>query len=304
MNMGYDIIGDIHGHADELEGLLKKLGYHQKNSCYQHSERQVIFLGDFIDRGPKQTEVLQIVMPMVQNQHALAVMGNHEFNALAFHKKHPSKEGEWLRPRSNKNLQQHIRFLEEYLPRKDELNEVLEFFDTLPLWLDLDGIRVVHACWKPSQMQVLNGNSRLTSDLLIQANTQGTPEYAAIEELLKGVEYTLPEGKFFHDKDGNERNAVRVKWWINENCTLRDAAFQTNLLDENTVSIEMKAEDFLGYPENEKPVFFGHYWFQGTPSKLATNVACLDYSVARGGKLVAYQWDGEDEISDEKFVYV
>ena len=39
---------------------------------------------------------------------------------------------------------------------------------------------------------------------------------------------------------------------------------------------------------DEKPVFLGHYWMEGDPAPLATNIACLDYSVAKpGGKLVA-----------------
>ncbi|MAD20160.1 MAG: metallophosphoesterase, partial [Planctomycetaceae bacterium] len=37
-------------------------------------------------------------------------------------------------------------------------------------------------------------------------------------------------------------------------------------------------------------------------SRLARNVACLDWSVARGGPLVAYRFDGESEIDDSKFV--
>ena len=63
---GYDIIGDIHGHSDELEALLVKMEYRFLDGCYRHPDRVVIFLGDFIDRGPKQRRVLQIVMSMVQ----------------------------------------------------------------------------------------------------------------------------------------------------------------------------------------------------------------------------------------------
>ena len=36
------------------------------------------------------------------------------------------------------------------------------------------------------------------------------------------------------------------------------------------------------------------------PERLATNVACLDYSVAKGGMLCAYRWDGESEIDNEE----
>ena len=56
----YDLIGDIHGHADCLVNLLEKLGYKKSGDVYHHPLRQVIFLGDFIGRGPKIREVLLI----------------------------------------------------------------------------------------------------------------------------------------------------------------------------------------------------------------------------------------------------
>ncbi|MEO9595212.1 hypothetical protein [Rhodopirellula bahusiensis] len=46
------------------------------------------------------------------------------------------------------------------------------------------------------------------------------------------------------------------------------------------------------------------YCLTGTPLPLAANVACTDYSVAKGGKLVAYQWDGEQVLSAKKFRWV
>ena len=157
----YDIIGDIHGYADQLHELLEKLDFNLVEGVYQNPERKAVFLGDFIDRGPQQREVLQTVMPMVNRGHALAVMGNHEFNALAFHTEDPEQPGCWLRPRSDKNIHQHSRFLEEYLPKKEELDEVLRFFQRLPLWLDLDGIRVVHACWDQQILKALGNQPPL-----------------------------------------------------------------------------------------------------------------------------------------------
>jgi hypothetical protein len=61
------------------------------------------------------------------------------------------------------------------------------------------------------------------------------------------------------------------------------------------------------YEENERPVFFGHYWLQGLPELIRDNVCCLDYSVAgyRGdGRLVAYRFDGEQKLDAKKFVWV
>ena len=82
-NENYDIIGDIHGHASTLIQLLKDLGYEKDEAgVFSHKERKVIFLGDFIDRGKEESLVINIVRPMLDNGHALAVMGNHEFNAI------------------------------------------------------------------------------------------------------------------------------------------------------------------------------------------------------------------------------
>ena len=86
----FDIIGDIHGQAKELEKLLAKLGYEEINNIYQHPDRNVIFLGDFIDRGDMQRRVIEIVRPMIDHGHALAVMGNHEYNAISFATEDPN----------------------------------------------------------------------------------------------------------------------------------------------------------------------------------------------------------------------
>ncbi|TAH43995.1 MAG: hypothetical protein EYC69_01290 [Bacteroidetes bacterium] len=97
--MNYDIIGDIHGHADELESLLQKLGYKKQGNTYSHYEsRKVIFVGDFIDRGPKIRETLHLVKAMCDAGNAQAVMGNHEFNAICFHTPHVERGGFFRSP--------------------------------------------------------------------------------------------------------------------------------------------------------------------------------------------------------------
>jgi hypothetical protein len=70
------LIGEIHGHADELKALLKKLGYKPCGGSYRHEEgRTVLFLGDHIDRGPKIKETLAIVRGMVEVGDAIALIG-------------------------------------------------------------------------------------------------------------------------------------------------------------------------------------------------------------------------------------
>ena len=63
---GYDIIGDIHGCAAELTALLGQLGYRpDDDGVHRHPERTAVFVGDLIDRGPGQLEVLRTVKAMV-----------------------------------------------------------------------------------------------------------------------------------------------------------------------------------------------------------------------------------------------
>ena len=81
----FDIIGDIHGCGDELEMLLKKLGYAKTNGIYSHPDgRKAAFLGDFCDRGNRNSDVLRIVMDMVKNGNAIAVPGNHDVKLLKY----------------------------------------------------------------------------------------------------------------------------------------------------------------------------------------------------------------------------
>ena len=72
--MHYDVIGDIHGHADELRALLGELGYKERNGVFSQTSRKAIFVGDFIDRGPKIRETLHIARPMVDRGVALSVL--------------------------------------------------------------------------------------------------------------------------------------------------------------------------------------------------------------------------------------
>ena len=103
--MHYDIIGDIHGHAEELRQLLNKLDYQRSGHGYRHAERQAVFVGDFIDRGPANAEAVQIARATVEDGNGHAVMGNHEFNAIAFHTRRPDCR-EFFRCHTEKNQRQ------------------------------------------------------------------------------------------------------------------------------------------------------------------------------------------------------
>jgi hypothetical protein len=304
----YDLIGDIHGHADELAQLLGVLGYRDEQGVYRHPERKVIFLGDFIDRGPKIREVLEIVRPMVEQENALAVMGNHELNALAYHTEAPEAPGEYLRRHSPKNVKQHRKTVEQLNP--DELLSYLNWFRTLPMWLDLDGLRVVHACWDDRAINkiasALQDHRGVTTAFLQTACLEGGALFEPVEVILKGKEAALPEGVSFQDKDGNVRTETRTRWYLSpQGQTYRTYALQSDELDCDLAIEPAVVEEAAPYPRTGKPVFVGHYWLWAErPEILADNVACLDFSVAKDGFLCAYRWQGEQKLSNDNFVWV
>ncbi len=154
--------------------------------------------------------------------------------------------------------------------------------------------------------QARNASQAIETHFLQHAYRKGNRLFESVEAVLKGKEMHLPDGHFYRDKDGHERGSVRVKWYEDPTGhTYRTYAMQTDLFECDLDLPESLLSEARPYPENAPPVFIGHYWLSATsPSRLAHNVACLDYSVAKDGFLCAYRWDGEPQIDDDKFVTV
>ncbi|MEX1117653.1 MAG: metallophosphoesterase [Terrimicrobiaceae bacterium] len=296
----YDIIGDIHGHADELRSLLENLGYENGNGAYRHPEgRKIIFLGDYIDRGPKIREVLEIVRGMVDAGQALAILGNHELNAIRFQT--CGEDGDYLRPRTPKNVGQHQATLDQF-PDPVEWTGWIQWFAGLPLSLDLGDLRVVHASWDDQAIKGLQGMGRLEGKALAQYSRKGSSEFDAISRILNGPEACLPEAFEHQTADGAVRQDIRVKWWMPlDGLSCRQMVFPP--CDEVPDIAPESLPHIEPYSESAPPVFFGHYAQKDeVPSPIRPNLACLDYGTGKGGFLCAYRWDGEQEIDIKKFV--
>ncbi len=305
--MAFDVVGDLHGQHGKLLALLSKLGYSESGGVWRHATRTAIFVGDLIDRGPGQLETVATVRAMVDAGNAQCVLGNHEFNAIAWVTPDPERPGHFLRDhRKPGNRLQHQAFLDvvEGTPRQ---RDITNWFRTLPLWLDLGGLRIVHACWHDESMTALRPflgpNQTLTEEAVLLGSRRSHPVYEAIETVCKGPEVELPPGITFTDKSGKVREQVRVRWWQKDLSTYRKAAIGPSGDLESIPDVPLPAE-WRAHPYSGPPVLFGHYWFAGTPAVISPQFACLDYSVASGGPLVAYRWDGESELSSAKLVWV
>ncbi|WP_419998529.1 polynucleotide kinase-phosphatase [Streptomyces boninensis] len=126
----FDIIGDIHGCAGELETLLTKLGY---ADGVHPAGRTAVFVGDLVDRGPDTPGVLRRVMSMVAAGSALCVPGNHE-----------NKLGRYLNGRKVQHTHGLAETIEQLDGESDEFRaRVQQFIEGLVSHYVLDGGRLV-----------------------------------------------------------------------------------------------------------------------------------------------------------------
>jgi hypothetical protein len=137
-----DVVGDIHGQLDALRDLLAELGYSPDGD---HPEnRKLVFVGDLLDRGPDSPGVVAQVRRVVEAGNGQCVLGNHELNSLRGVRK---LDNGWFfgDPGDGQTAAS---------PAQRE--EIAAFLATLPLALERDDLRVVHACWHPESIDRLN----------------------------------------------------------------------------------------------------------------------------------------------------
>lgn len=292
----HDIVPDIHADPQRLEATLAALGHGAPTA----------FLGDFIDAGDdRQADdlaVLTRIRALIEDGDAVAVMGNHELNAVLFHRRGP--DGRPLRPHLVKNLHQHRSFLARFGPATPEaLDWTAWFLRALPLWRELDGLRLVHACWNDAAIATIaqrRPDGCLREEDLPEVADPATPFGAAVKLLTSGPETPLPSGARFHDNARHPRHEVRLAWWRTSARTWTEAALSVPDPDElppGPLPARVRADI---YPAEAPPVFVGHYKMKGVPRIEAPNALCLDYP----HQPCAYRWRGETRLEPARLLLI
>jgi hypothetical protein len=313
--MHYDIIADIHGQIDKLRALLTQLGYEQVEDRFiPPVGHRALFLGDLLDSKPGYAcpggvrATLHLVKTMMDHGDAICMMGNHELNAMYFHSKGP--DGKYLRIRGSKNIAMHQGTLDDFPdynePESEWQSVWIPWMKRLPIFLELEGLRAVHACWHPEMIARMVSVSLEDDEAFVEGANPHSQIGEALEILLKGIEVPLLDPHYFIDHTGVKRYHFRARWWETpgDGVLCHELVFPANdQIPAYPVPLDAR-NIFQPYDACEKPVFFGHY-FKPADSPLfpeSPNVACLDHSAAKDGPLVAYRWKGEADIKAENYL--
>lgn len=301
----YDIIGDVHGHATVLKKLLKTMGYAKTNGTWKHPERTAIFIGDFINRGPEIRETFQIVRQMTEAGSALTILGNHEYSAVLYHIKDSS--GMYLSRHIAGNRRQIQSTLTAFKGFDDEWRDDLKWLRTLPFFIDLGEIRIVHAYWNDDDINYLKSflpEGRLKRSFLRTIHEEQHPAAAIIYRTLKGLEYRCPPDLIIKCNKGMSRKLFRMNWWESpRDKTFRSLSFGNKfILPEYTVPVQL-APSFEPYTPDKTPVFMGHYCLSEGAVIYQENICCVDSCIG-SGQLSAYRWSGEKFLEEKNLISV
>ncbi len=252
-----DIVGDLHGDLDALHHLMRHLRY-DVNGVHS-ADRRLVFVGDLTDRGPDSPAVVRFVKGLIQSGRAQCVLGNHELNIMLGQHKFDNGWffGEKFVDRTGREVEQHVVF-DAFV--RDEL---IEFFATLPLVLEHESARVVHACWQPEMVAMaseaddvikfyeqhrynINLGLAIRADLEPWQRDQRRQNLNPVRVLTSGLEIRAEQP---FEASGILRHLKRAAWWVD-------------------------------YHDDEF-CFFGHYSRPYPMRSPITRAICVDFGVAQ-----------------------
>ena len=209
----FDIVGDVHGCAEELEELLALLGYDvawdgRDVSVTAPRGRTLVFVGDLVDRGPRAPDVLRIVMAMTDAGTGLCVEGNHD-----------NKFGRWLggaNVKTGHGLQQSIDQMDGESPAFKA--QVRTFIARLPPYLWLDGGKLVVAHAGLKQDMIGRSDGKVRSFALYGDTTGETDGFGNPVRLNWATAYSGEAAIVYGHVAAPDVQAVNNTWCIDTGC--------------------------------------------------------------------------------------
>lgn len=146
-------IGDVHGCYDQMIAMIDKIKA-------EDSDAKFIFVGDFVDRGPKVWETLDWCLQNVDTSGSpdaefRSVLGNHEDMLIDWYKRW-LKRVEWgseFIPPTNYDFD--CRLYDRGYSQPEDVAKYIQFFDSLPLYIDVETngkkFKIVHAWFPPDE---------------------------------------------------------------------------------------------------------------------------------------------------------
>jgi hypothetical protein len=282
-----DIVGDVHGEISALTSLMQHLGYDNDGTHPDH--RRMVFVGDLTDRGPDSPAVVDLVHSLVTAGRAQCVLGNHDLNILLGGK--PKYDNRWFFGNESSPDGPRPAVLLTSAARQEQIKD---FFNSLPVALERDDLRVVHACWDDEMVDLVRDatdvvalHDQYAAKISAGHGTDGLGDKdpKRLDEQNHNPAKVLTSGKERHTDEphwasGKWRHEERVHWW------------------EQSVSVPF--------------CVFGHYSLSKEKRKPFSGAFCVDFAVAGRwkerlekdfngdftGRLAALRWPEREIVFD------
>ncbi|MEI8256493.1 MAG: metallophosphoesterase, partial [Deltaproteobacteria bacterium] len=326
-----DVVGDVHGEIDALHGLMARLGYDARG--VHPAGRRLVFLGDLPDRGPDSLAVIDRVRGLVDEGLAQCILGNHELNLLLDKRRDGNH---WFYPEPAPKEDERFGKCARVDPARRA--DVLAFFDSLPLALERDDLRVVHAAWDRESIETCRAHDGSMTATYHALERPADPHLEA-----EGKREERELGPTIHDPDVTPRflsHLARYDEQVQMGHPIRilasgvERVTATPFFASNKWRFVERVRWWREY-QDSTPVIFGHYWrrqsapppdggepylfddagptawLRGHPS-VGEVAFCADYSVGLrfrerkagrrsgfDGRLAALRWPEREVVFDE-----
>ena len=327
----FDIVGDIHGEIDALNSLLHVMGYNLEG---EHPEqRKLIFVGDLCDRGQNSVAVMRQVKLLMERGKAYCILGNHELNLL----NESCREGNgWYFGSPHMDDQKSFNSVPA---TPEDQKWILQFLHTLPIALESEELRVVHACWDETSILRLKMLDHLhlreAYDHFVQQTQQQIDDVGIAEPALQEAEQYRNELTDPNSEIPWLKHLAQKEWIEQMYNPIKVVTSGAEFMTDKPIYAggKWRMKDRLPWWEHyhdDIPVIIGHYWRKFNTAEVKAglfqkieplqwfghkqNVFCVDYSVGKryldrqhqrefSSKLGALRWPEKQVIFEDGSTY-